>query len=60
MRNAPALAYNASSCRRGIFVDGAMIETTVALYGYAFGDETGEAGFRFERGSSAFFAPDWF
>jgi hypothetical protein len=29
--------------------------SVAALYSYAFGDETGEAGFRFERGSSTFF-----
>jgi hypothetical protein len=32
-----------------------MMERTAVLYSYAFGDETGEAGLRFDRGSSAFF-----
>jgi hypothetical protein len=32
-----------------------MNDRTAVLYGYAFGDETGEAGLRFGRGSSVFF-----
>ncbi len=32
-----------------------MTEEVTTLYGYVFGDETGEAGFKFEHGSTPFF-----
>jgi len=32
-----------------------MTEETTTLFGHVFGDETGEAGFKFERGSTPFF-----